>query len=321
MAALEQGHSPNDTIDGTSPCSIPNPGGTPNPYTPGNFEGESGGVMTITDATVHSVNCAYARLEQVVGARSVVDVAHRMGITHKLQAIPSLTLGTEVVSPLEMVTAYSTLAADGERNDPFFVESVQDSKGKTVFRYKPKPKRVVAAQNARVETQVLQQVVQRGTAVRAQVDGHQVAAKTGTADDYHDAWLVGFTPQLATAVWMGSPKGEVPMLNVGGIRVQGGSYPAQIWGAYMNAVLAGQPSIPFPQPDFNLLPSAQQLGGPPTPSTLVPNTTPPTSLPPPTTPAQVIPTFVRPTPPPTRPPPTRSTSTVCYSRPSTTICR
>jgi membrane peptidoglycan carboxypeptidase len=161
--------------------------------------------------------------------------------------------------------------------------------------------------------------------VRAQVDGHQTAAKTGTADQYHDAWLVGYTPQLATAVWMGSPKGEVPMLDVGGIRVQGGSYPAQIWGAYMNAVLAGQPSIPFPQPDFNLLPSAQQLSGPPSPSTLVPapTTTPPVSAPSPTTPAQNFPTpsFVRPTPPPTQPPQTQPPQTYCYSRPSTTICR
>jgi len=325
MAALEQGHSPNDTIDGTSPCSIPNPGGRPNPYVPGNFEGEAGGVMTITDATVHSVNCAYARLEQVVGARTVVDVAHRMGITHKLQAIPSLTLGTEVVSPLEMVTAYATLAADGERNDPYFVESVQDRNGKTVFRFKPKPKRVVAAQNARVETQVLQQVVQRGTAVRAQVDGHQVAAKTGTADEYHDAWLVGYTPQLATAAWMGSPTGEVPMLNVGGIRVQGGSYPAQIWGAYMNAVLTGQPSIPFPQPDFELLPSSQQLSGPSSPATIVPSatTTPQLTVPAPTTPPPNFPqpTYVRPTSPPTEPPPTRAP--YCYTDPrtSTTFCR
>ena len=328
MAALEQGHSPDDTIDGTSPCSIPNPGGTPNPYVPGNFEGEAGGVMTITDATVHSVNCAYARLEQVVGARTVVDVAHRMGITHKLQPIPSLTLGTEVVSPLEMVTAYSTLANDGERNDPYFIESVQDSKGKTVFRYKPKPKRVVAAQNARVETQVLQQVVQRGTAVRAAVDGHDVAAKTGTADQYHDAWLVGYTPQLATAVWMGSPTAEVPMLNVGGIRVQGGSYPAAIWGAYMNAVLAGQPSIPFPAPDFSLLPSGQQLGGPTSSSTLVPSSstvTPPVSLPPNAEPVPTFtrPTFVQPTSPPQSPPPTRPPQTYCYTDPRTedTVCR
>jgi len=281
--------------------------------------------MTITDATVHSVNCAYARLEQVVGARTVVDVAHRMGITHKLQAIPSLTLGTEVVSPLEMVTAYATLAADGERNDPYFVESVQDRNGKTVFRFKPKPKRVVAAQNARVETQVLQQVVQRGTAVRAQVDGHQVAAKTGTADEYHDAWLVGYTPQLATAVWMGSPTGEVPMLNVGGIRVQGGSYPAQIWGAYMNAVLTGQPSIPFPQPDFELLPSSQQLSGPSSPATIVPSatTTPQLTVPAPTTPPPNFPqpNYVRPTSPPTEPPPTRAP--YCYpdQRTSTTFCR
>src|SRR5213078_4726102 len=103
-----------------------------------------------------------------------------------------------------------------------------------------------------------------------------------------------YTPQLATAVWMGSPTGEVPMLNVGGIRVQGGSYPASIWGAYMNAVLAGQPSIPFPAPDFSLIPSSEQLSGPPT-STSRPvssTTTPPVTLP---SEAAPVPTFTRPT--------------------------
>src|SRR5437763_5999980 len=241
MAALEQGHSPFDVIDGTAPCPIPNPGGIPNPYTPSNFEGEEGGPMSLVDATAHSVNCAYARLAHIVGARNIVDVAHRMGITHPLQAIPSLTLGTEVVAPIEMVSAYATLAADGEHHDPYFIESVQDRTGKTVYRAKPKGKRVIAAQNARVETQVLQEVVKRGTGVRAAQSDRQVAGKTGTAEDYHDAWFVGYAPQLATAVWMGSPTAEVPMHNVGGISVQGGSYPAAIWGAYMKAALQGQP--------------------------------------------------------------------------------
>ncbi|MBV8295384.1 MAG: hypothetical protein JO085_00995, partial [Acidimicrobiia bacterium] len=285
MAALEQGHSPNDVVDGTAPCPVPNPGGTPNPYSPTNFEGEEGGPMTLTDATAHSVNCAYIRLQEAIGARSVIDVANRMGITHHLQPVKSLTLGSEAVSPLEMVTSYATLAADGMRHDPYFIQSINDRNGKEVFSAKPKARRAVAAQNARVETTVLQEVVKRGTGVRAAIPGHQVAGKTGTAEDYHDAWFVGYTPQLATAVWMGSPTAEVPMRDVGGINVQGGSYPAGIWGAYMTAALADQPAIPFPEPDYSLIPGAQQIGSPASPTTIVPSpsttgtSTPPTSSP------------------------------------------
>jgi penicillin-binding protein 1A len=329
MAALEQGHSPNDIIDGTAPCPIPNPGGIPNPYSPTNFEGEEGGPMTLTDATAHSVNCAYARLQEAIGGRSVVDVANRMGITHHLTPVKSLTLGSEAVSPLEMVTAYATLAADGERHDPYFIQSIEDRNGKEVFSAKPKARRAVAAQNARVETSVLQQVVQRGTGVRAAVPGRQVAGKTGTAEDYHDAWFVGYTPQLATAVWMGSPTAEVPMRGVGGINVQGGSYPAGIWGAYMKDALAGQPAVPFPPPDYSLIPGAQQIGSPPSPTSSVPATstpatsTPPTSLLTPTIPPPDFSIPSRPTVPPTEPRTVPTRQPYCYTDPrtSSTICR
>ncbi|MBV9410379.1 MAG: PBP1A family penicillin-binding protein [Acidimicrobiia bacterium] len=332
MAALEQGHSPNDIVDGTAPCPIPNPGGTPNPYSPANFEGEEGGPMTITDATAHSVNCAYVHIQEAVGEKNVIDVANRMGITHHLTPIKSLTLGTETVSPLEMATSYATLAADGERHDPYFIQSVDDRNGKEVFSAKPKGRRAVASQNARVETSVLQQVVQRGTGTRAGIPGRQVAGKTGTAEDFHDAWFVGYTPQLATAVWMGSPKAEVPMTDVGGISVQGGSYPAQIWGAYMTDALAGQPAIPFPQPDYSLIPAAQTIGSPPAPTTSVGPATsaPATSAPPPvpSIPAATIPQPVitrppRPTVPPTEPRTVPTRAPRCYTNPRTgdTICR
>src|SRR5207302_6133802 len=137
--------------------------------------------MTLTDATAHSVNCAYARLQDAIGGRSVVDVANRMGITHHLTPVKSLTLGSEAVSPLEMVTSYATLAADGERHDPYFIQSVDDRNGKEVFTAKPKGRRAVASQNARVETSVLQQVVQRGPGGRAGISARQVASTPGTA--------------------------------------------------------------------------------------------------------------------------------------------
>jgi penicillin-binding protein 1A len=257
MAALESGFSPNDTILGASPCSIPNPGGAPDPWTPANVEGEAPGVLTLTDATVHSVNCAYARIVKLVGPDKVVDVAKRMGITNRLEPHLSITLGSETVSPLQMASAYSTLAADGEHHAPYFIDRVDDQHGQAIFKFTPKGERVVSAQNARTVTQVLSQVVQRGTGTAAAVDGWTVAGKTGTTDDYTNAWFVGYTPTLATAVWMGSPDGNVPMRSVGGIRVFGGTYPAQIWHGYMAAALAATPAVGFPAPDPGPLQASQ----------------------------------------------------------------
>src|SRR5207237_216295 len=100
----------------------------------------------------------------------------------------------------------------------------------------------------RTATKVLTQVVQRGTGMAAAVPGWTVAGKTGTSDNYANAWFVGYTPTLTTAVWMGAPSGNVPMYNVGGIRVYGGTYPARIWQAYMAGALAGTPPVAFPEP-------------------------------------------------------------------------
>ncbi|MDQ6927599.1 MAG: transglycosylase domain-containing protein [Actinomycetota bacterium] len=249
MAALEKGLSPKDSILGSAPCSIPNPGGTPDPWAPTNVEGESAGVLSLTDATVHSINCAYARLVKIVGPEAVVDVAKRMGVTNPLSPNLSITLGSDTVTPLQMASAYATLAADGEHHAPYFIDRVDDQQGKLLFRNTPKADRAVSADNARVETQVLSQVVQRGTGTAAGIPNWGVAGKTGTTDNYANAWFVGYTPALATAVWMGSPDGDVPMRNVGGIRVFGGTYPARIWHDYMAAALANIPPAGFPEPD------------------------------------------------------------------------
>ncbi|MEN3315225.1 MAG: hypothetical protein V7605_1459 [Acidimicrobiaceae bacterium] len=246
MAALESGYSPNDTILGASPCVIPNPGSEP--WAPDNVEGEAPGVLTLTDATVHSVNCAYARLVKLVGPEKVVEVAKRMGITSQLDPFLSITLGTMGVSPLEMAGAYATLAADGQHHTPYFVDEVDDPHGRVVLRADTHGEQVVSAQNARTETQVLTQVVQRGTGTAAAVRGWTVAGKTGTTDENKNAWFVGYTPTLATAVWMGSPVGDVAMRNVGGITVFGGTYPARIWHEYMAAALGDGAAVPFPDP-------------------------------------------------------------------------
>jgi len=254
-AALSDGYSPADVVDGSTPCTIPNPGGTPDPWVPGNFEGEAFGPITLTDATAHSVNCAYARLAPSVGLRRIADVAHSMGITSRLHLVPSLTLGTNVVTPLQMASAYSTFAADGVAHAAHLVEEVDGPDGKPLLRAEGAGRRAISSQVAREETQVLQQVVLSGTGQAAAVAGHPVAGKTGTAENYQDAWFVGYTPDLTTAVWMGDPDGEVPMRDVEGINVVGGSFPARMWSAFMTQALANRPVLQFQAPDPTQVPA------------------------------------------------------------------
>ncbi|HJV08220.1 MAG TPA: transglycosylase domain-containing protein [Acidimicrobiales bacterium] len=252
MAALEHGEIPADTISGGHPCVIADPNSEKKVWDPTNVEGQGAGIMTLTEATVQSVNCAYARLIKLVGPDKVVDVARRMGIkTAKLDPpILALTLGAIDVTPLEMATAYATLANDGEYREPYFIDRIEDRDGKVLFQQNTKPERAVSVQNARTVTQTLTQVVQRGTGTAAQVPRWQVAGKTGSTDENQDAWFVGVTPKLATAVWMGSPAGKVSMYNVGAFpRVYGGTYPAMIFGAYMRQFLAGQTVVDFAVPD------------------------------------------------------------------------
>ncbi|MEA2826778.1 MAG: hypothetical protein QOG43_1217, partial [Actinomycetota bacterium] len=257
VAALEQGIQTNDTILGTSPCVIPNPGSED--WKPNNVEGGASGVLSLTEATVNSVNCAYARLIKLVGPVKVVDVAHRMGITNELQPYLSLTLGSELVTPLQMASAYATLAADGEHHSPYVVDRIEDQNGKVVFRNEPKGDRAISEQNARMANEVLTQVVQRGTGTAARISGWDVGGKTGSTDNNTNAWFVGYTRTLATAVWMGAPEGDISMRNVNGVTVFGGTYPAQIWGSFTRKALAGTEPVDFAAPDHSGLRASKFL--------------------------------------------------------------
>ena len=254
MAALEAGDIPADTILGTSPCSIPNPVAEDPIWKTQNNEGESAGLLTLTDATVSSVNCAFARLIKMIGPEKVVDVATRMGVGYssprKITPDLSLTLGTSPVTPLDMASAYATLASDGEHHEPYFIDRVEDKEGKVLYKNANKADRAVSVQNARTVTSVLQQVVQRGTGTAAAIPKWTIAGKTGSTDDNADAWFVGVNAKLSTAVWMGSPAGRVPMYNVGIFpRVYGGTYPAMIYADFMKQALQGQTPVDLPAPD------------------------------------------------------------------------
>ncbi|MGH9186301.1 MAG: transglycosylase domain-containing protein [Acidimicrobiales bacterium] len=250
LALLENGYVPNDTVNGGSPCSFRNPGGTPDPYRAENFEGGSGGSGTITSQTLRSSNCAYLRLGQVVGIDKVIDMAHRLGVTSPLDEVMALPIGTEEVTPLQMAAAYAAIANEGIFNQPYYIERIEDSAGNVIVEHQPSGVRAMTQQTARLAAEVLEGNVRSGTGTRARLPDQPAAGKTGTAQDYADAWFVGFTPQLSTAVWMGALGGHVPMRSVGNVgRVTGGSYPARTWGAFMTAAMDGQEVIEFAEPE------------------------------------------------------------------------
>ena len=249
--ALEQGISPRSKIYGGGPCTFPNPGGIPDPYKAENFEGEQFGTVDLYAATKHSVNCAFLRLGSLVGLDKVVAMAHRLGVTAKLNPDLSLPLGTGEVRPIDMAAAYATFANDGVRNEPYFVERIEDSRDKVLYQHRRHPVRAISADVARQVTEVLKGVITGGTGTAARfTDGRPAAGKTGTTADHGDAWFVGYTTHLATAVWMGSPIGNtVKMVNVAGVaRVTGGTFPARIWQAFMGPAHAGVPITDFPAP-------------------------------------------------------------------------
>jgi penicillin-binding protein 1A len=249
-AALEDGISPLSTIAGAGPCVIPNPGGTPDPYKGENYEGTSGGTESLYDATRHSLNCAFIRLGQIVGAPKLTRMAQRLGVTTELVPVLTTAIGVNEIRPLDMAAAYATFAADGVRHDPYLVEEITGRDGKVLLSHEDTGREVLDPGVAATVTDILRGVVERGTGTAARLpDGRPVAGKTGTTDNFGDAWFVGYTPQLSTAVWMGSPVDRTSMRNIGGVlRVTGGTFPAQIWGAYMSAVMDGLPIVTFPTP-------------------------------------------------------------------------
>jgi membrane peptidoglycan carboxypeptidase len=242
--ALEQGISINDTIDGGQ-CAIKNPGGTPDPYVQ---KGE-GGVASLVRQTAGSVNCAFLRLGQIVGIDKVIEQARKMGVTSPLNNVVSVPLGVNEITPLEMAGAYASIANDGVYNKPYFIDKITDAAGNVIYTHEAKPERVMSSQSARQEIVAMQAVVTGGTGTRAQLPGRPVAGKTGTTDKHGDAWFIGFTPQLATAVWMGNPESVVPMNSVGGINVFGGTFPALVWHNFMVQATGFVPIEQFTPPD------------------------------------------------------------------------
>ncbi|MDO8879583.1 MAG: PBP1A family penicillin-binding protein [Coriobacteriia bacterium] len=251
VAALEAGVSPSQYLDSSSPCSIPT---EPEEWEVSNSEGRGRGMITMEKATQASVNTAFARLvwalndEQSAGAEKVTEVAQRMGIRTTIPPFPSIALGSQNVTPLEMASAFGTLATNGEYFPPVAITKVIDRSGEVVFEAVPEGRRALAPEIAYAATDILRGVITSGTGRSASI-GRPAAGKTGTSQNYRDAWFAGYTPDLTTAVWVGHYQEEISMRNVHGRRGFGGTLAAPIWAEFMRGALADAPALAFERVD------------------------------------------------------------------------
>jgi penicillin-binding protein 1A len=265
VAALQAGVQPDDLIDGILPCTLPNPENLDEPFEI--TKGVSQATAPLRTMTWLSINCAYAKLSQVVGLDRVVATMYRMASsdwlnkeTYTIQPYASLATGANELSAMDMASGIQTLANSGVHREPYMIERIEDSKGTILYQ---KEESVVeqtlpidVANNA---VDVMRGVIEFGTARRTPLaDGRQAAGKTGTQDNNTNAWFVGFTPQFATAVWVGDPKGYTKMTSrnvpefasviAGRGGVQGSMFPAMIWKSYMDDVHEGLEKISFTKP-------------------------------------------------------------------------
>jgi len=231
LTALEHGISPQDRFT-DAPIRIGN-------YQPHNYGNKYMGDVSVADAVAHSLNSVVIQVEQRVGVDAVVATAHRLGITSELNRDISLALGTAEVSLMELTGAYAAFASGGEGAWPYGISEIKDKDGTVVYRRNGSgPGRVIAPDIAAEMTQLLVGVVDHGTGRSAQI-GRPIAGKTGTTQDYHDAWFEGFTADLVTGVWLGNDD-NAPMKNV-----TGGTLPARTWHAFMVEATKGQPVKPL----------------------------------------------------------------------------
>jgi penicillin-binding protein 1A len=275
--AFEQGAGPDKTYTGPGSYTYPRCKGEG--CTVHNVESGSYGTLTLRQATAYSVNTVYAQLIQDVGVKKTAELAHRLGITEvnadgKLPTGepygPSLTLGAAEVAPLDMAAAYGVFAARGMQFAATPVLRVLGPDGEVLEDNRTRPgKRVLSADVADQVTDVLKDVVGYGTGKVADIGRpNGTAGKTGTSENFSDAWFVGYTPQLSTSVWMGFADSQKPLANVAGLpRVYGGTIPAKAWHDFMSAALDGVPTVDFTPPPA---PPAPLVQPPPAPSPTVP---------------------------------------------------
>ena len=289
LAALEKGLTP-DTVREDAPISVKG-------WSPENYSREYFGPVTLTKALSLSLNTVAVRLGLEVGPKAVVAVAHRLGVSSDLEAVPSIALGSSEVTPLEMVSAYAAFANGGVGVQPHVIARVRTAGGKQLYaRRNANFGRVIDPQYLGMMNAMMQETLLTGTARKAELPGWQAAGKTGTSQDWRDAWFIGYTSYLVAGVWLGNDDGSPTK------KVSGGNLPVEIWSRFMKAAHQGVPVAALPlgswrsagaNTDASLIPPLNLTGAQaPTPPSggrggLPPQPSAPQSLAPPPTPAPV----------------------------------
>jgi penicillin-binding protein 1A len=242
IAALESGLTPATQVDDSPVSYAVGPNG--NAWKPENYDRKFRGPTTLQQAIEESVNIVTVKLQERIGINRTVQVARRFGIASPLTQNLSLALGTSDLTLLELTSAYGALAHQGLWVRPTTIRYVTDAQGKLLEEDVPQGKEAVSPETAYVITHMLRGVVERGTGQGARLLGRPVAAKTGTTNDYSNAWFIGYTPRLATGVWVGYDLPRSLGRDETGSRVA-----VPIWTAYMGKILAGSPKEDFPVPE------------------------------------------------------------------------
>ncbi|MET0579880.1 MAG: transglycosylase domain-containing protein, partial [Ilumatobacteraceae bacterium] len=271
-AALQAGAQADDIIDGANNCSFDVPDQPPFVIK----DATSRAPDTVAAMTWYSINCAYVRLAQIVGLNRMVDTTYRMAQSvylypgqpaserRPLEPFVSYSTGANEMAPIDMAAGAQTIANGGLHHEPYYVDAIDAADGRRIYTHSDAGTQVLDKAVALAATDALKGVLRVGTArANPLANGRPAAGKTGTQQDNTNAWFVGFTPQLTTAVWVGDPNGYTPMVGVpeftgrNADRVQGSRYPTQIWKAYMDAALANEPMLDWDPPPVDARPPAR----------------------------------------------------------------
>jgi penicillin-binding protein 1A len=234
LAAVERGLTP-ETVREDAPVNYKG-------WRPENYSRDYRGPVTLRDALALSLNTVAVKLGFEVGAKSVVQTAQRLGISSPLQANPSIALGTSEVTPLELVSAYAAFANGGIGVIPYVITQVKTTSGKVIYRRPPSSGlgRVIDPGAVAMMNDMMHNTFVVGTARKAAIAGWETAGKTGTSQEFRDAWFVGYTGSLVAGVWLGNDDNSPTK------KVSGGNLPSEVWHSFMTAALKGQTPVPLP---------------------------------------------------------------------------
>ena len=255
-AAVEDGAEPDDIIL-DAPTTFMTASGA---YSPHNYDGKFEGNITLRRAIAQSRNIPALKLAQRVGIKAVIDLAHRFGVTSDIPAYLPVALGSAEVTLLEQTASFSTFPNDGVRVTPHYIRKVVDYDGHVLEEDFPEVRDVVSARTARILTSLLREVVLHGTAYSASKLNHPLGGKTGTTNDFTDAWFIGFSPSITCGVWIGFDEKKTL-----GEKETGAQAALPIWIEFMKTAIAGKPDEQFPELSADDIKKAAVKGRPDTP--------------------------------------------------------